>query len=511
MKSRTDIHYSIYVLGLMMVVISLPLSHFLMGLSTFVLFLNWVAEWDWKEKWQRICNQKVGFVFGALYLFLFLGLIRNQNWPDAGRELLAQLPLIFMPVLLTTSRPLTRKATRFIFHSFIYSTLFCCLCSWIFWAVNNVTEMRDISLFVDHIRFSLCVVLAFVFSSSYMIHSDPSSKGRLYYGLTALLLFVYIIFSHTLTGVVCLFTIVICYAVWKLITSPWKQKLQSAIILFVIFFFGAYLVWMTATFFVNKDKTITVTETAYGNPYTFDANTPVENGHRVGYYVCKEEIAKAWALRSDSALTESREQVLIRYMNSRGLHKDYDALMSMYHKDIRNIERGIPNYLYPKTIDFRSTLYPTYFSLSLYQCCGYIENSSILERLELWKASWIVYKQNPFLGVGLGDHKDALDAQLEAQDSPIAHKKQRGSHNQMLTFGLMAGGLIILYFVMMMVYPFVRMRNQISFVYVAFVLIILMSMVIEDTLETQTGRMMFSLLMPLILLYWPLNVKSTED
>jgi len=495
----------------MLVVISLPLSHFVMGLATFILFLNWVAEWNWKEKWHRINNQKVGFVFGALYLFLFLGLIRTQNWPNAAHELLVQLPLIFMPVLLTTSRPLTRKAARIIFHSFIYSTLFCCVCSWIFWMVNNVTEMREISLFVDHIRFSLCVVLAFVLSCSYMINSEHTSTQRLYYGLTALLLFVYILFSHTLTGVICLFAIITCYAIWKLVTGPWKEKLQSGVILLIIMLFGAYIVWMTANFFVDKDRKITATETAYGNPYTFDAQTPIENGHRVGYYVCKEEIAKAWALRSDSALTEDREQVLLRYMNSRGLHKDYDALMSMYHKDIRNIERGIPNYLYPQTIDFRSTLYPTYFSLSLYQCCGYIENSSILERIELWKASCIAYRHNLLFGVGLGDDKDAIDAQLEVQKSSIAHKKHRGAHNQILTFGLMAGALLIIYFVFMMLYPFVRMRKQISFVYVAFVLMMLMSMMVEDTLETQTGRMMFSVMLPLILIYWPLNVKPIED
>ena len=67
----------------------------------------------------------------------------------------------------------------------------------------------------------------------------------------------------------------------------------------------------------------------------------------------------------------------------------------------------------------------------------------------------------------------------------------------------MCGLPIVLYFVFMMVYPFVRMRKQVSFVYVGFVMMMLMSMVIEDTLGSQAGRLMFSVMLPLLLLYWP--------
>ncbi|MBO7647530.1 MAG: O-antigen ligase family protein [Bacteroidales bacterium] len=500
---RLDIQYNIYVLCLTMLVVSLPLSHFLMGLSTFLLFLNWLAEWNWKEKWQRICNQKVGFVFAGLYLCLFWGLFHTQNWPNAWHELLVQLPLIFMPVLLTTSRPLTPKATRFILHSFMFSTLVCCVISWSYWLMNDVVEMREISLFVDHIRFSLCVVLSFVLAVAFMTLSDSAGIKRSLYGLLAVLFFVYAIFSHTLTGIICILSIISCYAVWQLIVAPKKQKMLSVVVLSLIVILCTYLVIVTVQFFDDKDKIITTTETASGNPYTFDTNSPLENGHRIGYYVCHEELQKAWNLRSDSALTEGRENVLIRYLNSKGLHKDYEALMSLEHKDIRNIERGIPNYLYLWNMDFRSTLYPTYFTISLYRCCGYIENSSLLERLELWKTSWKIFKRHPLLGVGIGDDKDELDAQLVADNSSIAHKKQRGCHNQILTFGLMCGLPMILYFIFMIAYPFVRMRKQVSFVYVGFVMMMLMSMVIEDTLGSQTGRLMFSVMLPLLLLYWP--------
>ena len=110
----------------------------------------------------------------------------------------------------------------------------------------------------------------------------------------------------------------------------------------------------------------------------------------------------------------------------------------------------------------------------------------------------------------MGDQKDMIDAQLDLEGSSIAHKKQRGCHNQFLTFGLMSGIAMILYFLVMIAYPFVKMRKQVSYVYVGFVMLMLMSMVVEDTLEAQTGRVMFSLMMPLLLLFWPANEKPIE-
>ena len=81
----------------------------------------------------------------------------------------------------------------------------------------------------------------------------------------------------------------------------------------------------------------------------------------------------------------------------------------------------------------------------------------------------------------------------------VARKKQ-GCHNQYLTFWLSAGILFLLYFIFVLVYPFVRMRNRITFVYVAFALLMVMSFFMEDTLETQTGCIMFAVMNPLLLM-----------
>ena len=93
-----------------------------------------------------------------------------------------------------------------------------------------------------------------------------------------------------------------------------------------------------------------------------------------------------------------------------------------------------------------------------------------------------------------------MDRQLELQHSPIADKKKnRGSHNQFLTFWIAAGIIPVAYFCFLLVFPFVGMRNRITFVYFALILLLFLSMLVEDTLNAQTGRMMFTIFVPLLL------------
>ena len=124
----------------------------------------------------------------------------------------------------------------------------------------------------------------------------------------------------------------------------------------------------------------------------------------------------------------------------------------------------------------------------------------MLERVELWRASWNIIQDNWLLGVGIGQQRTALDQQLVAQHSPIADKKkQRGSHNQFLSFWIAAGIIPLLYFCFLLIFPFVAMRPRITFLYFSLILLLFLSMLVEDTLNAQTGRMLYTIFIPLLL------------
>lgn len=485
----------------MVLVASMPLSHFSMGLTSFILFLNWIAEWNWKEKWSNLKANKEGLIFAGLFVACLLGLIKTENWAFASHNLLSKLPLLFAPIVVITTRPFTKKELDWILNTFVASTAFCCVCSVTYWLTHTVSNIREISIFIDHIRFSLCIDLSITFCFYFLTRSSQWHWLNWLY-LAVMVFFVgYLFFAQTLTGILILAVLCVVFLFYALISMPsgWIRAVSLSLLTAAIVAGTVYTSRICTKYFKNQDITITETQTALGNAYEFDEETPVESGHRIGYYVCKPELQAAWALRSDSLYNDYLEQTLIRYLNSKGLHKDYAGVMALDEDDIRNVERYIANYDYTRPFGLRRVLYQNFFSLSMFWQYRYIDNSTLLQRIELWRASAAVIEDNWQLGVGIGDFKAALDEQLAAQNSTIAYKQNRGSHQQFLTYWLMGGILLVVYFLFVLVFPFLKMRNKVTLLYIALIVIIFVSCFGEDTLETQTGRMLFSVFAPILL------------
>lgn len=489
---------------------SLPVSHFTMSLGTFVLLLNWFAEWNWKEKWQLLKENKEGLVFAGIFVFCVLGLIRADVGSRAISFLLDKTPMLFLPIIIITTPLVSKKELKRVFDFFIASTSCCCLVFLCYWATCEVADVRDISIGIDHIRFSLCVVFTIVLCAHSIVQKQYKRGWVAWlYALVILFLTGYLFVVQTLTGIVVLAALIVFYILYLFVKMPHGRMRTALMSLSIACLLGGtlYVTVISLHYFKDKDKVINCRQTAMGNPYVFDASSLIENGHRIGYYVCPAELRSAWAMRSDTAYSEIVEQTLVRYLNSKGLHKDYAAVMSLSDQDVRNVEKHVANYAYAKVFGLRRALYQTFFSLSLYQKFHTIDDSSLMQRIELWSASCKVIGENWFLGVGMGDHKVALDEQLAKQNSPIADRHNRGSHSQYLTFWLMGGILLLLYFFFVIIYPFVRMRPRITLVYTALILIIVLSCLAEDTLETQTGRLMYATLLPLLLF----SEQSMED
>lgn len=334
-------------------------------------------------------------------------------------------------------------------------------------------------------------------------------SNAIYAGLVVLQI-MYMLIAQTLTGIVILFVVGVMFGLYLLFSMA-KNRVRMIILCSIV---GLAIVGITYVgvityqYFHCQDTELTDRQTALGNDYTFDANSIVENGHRLYDYVCVSELEAAWVQRSDTGYTPVIEQTLIRYLNSKGMRKDAAAVNALSDVDVANIERKIANVDYTRRFGLHRALYQTYFSYSIYKKYGNIEQSSLYQRFELWNASWNVIRNNWLLGVGIGDYKAELDKQLERQGSSIAHKHNRGSHNQFLTFWLMGGLLLVLCFIFVLVYPFWRLKNRITFLYVAYFVIMVLSMFSEDTIESQPGRLLFAVFMPLLLYA---NVRGEEN
>ena len=109
MSRRQSFHQTFYLLGLIAVAVAMPLSHFLMGLACFLLFLNWLFEWNWQEKQRLFSQNREGVWFSLFYLIYAIGLVNVTDWGAAGKEMLSKLPFLLAPIIVITSKPLKIK------------------------------------------------------------------------------------------------------------------------------------------------------------------------------------------------------------------------------------------------------------------------------------------------------------------------------------------------------------------------------------------------------------------
>ena len=504
--SRAEFHHKFYLLGTVTLAVAIPLSHFLMGLAPFLLLLNWLAEWNWDEKRARLRENRQGLLFAAFYLVYAIGLVHTTDWGAAGKEMLGKLPFLLSPIVVITSKPFEHKELRWIFGTFVLATLFGCCWNFGYAQTHTLGNFREMSRFIDHIRFSLCVALSIVFC----LHLLSRLQGKslliqIIYLIISLLLLFYLLYSQTLSGIAILMVIAFCYIIHLVVNQKdkrikWIFGGSLALFLATLIVYTAYI---TYDYFHVKDPVADRTAlTASGNPYTFEEDPMVENGHYIGNYVCEKELQTAWAMRSDSVYDGLTSATLVRYLNSLGLRKDSAAVMRLSDNDIRNIESHNANVYYTRKASLRRALYETYFGFTLYGKYGIINESSLLERVELWRASWRVIREHWLFGVGIGNERAALDRQLEAQHSPIAGKRPgRGSHNQFLTYWLAAGIIPVLYLCFILIYPFAAMRKRVTFLYFAFIAMMFLSMLVENTLDVQTGLMLWTTFVPILLFH----------
>ena len=232
--------------------------------------------------------------------------------------------------------------------------------------------------------------------------------------------------------------------------------------------------------------------TANGNPYTHSDDGLVENGNLVNNYVCEKELRAEWHKYSSvdiDAATPNGYPVLptlVRYLNGMGVAKDSVGMLHLTPRDVEAIEHGNANPVDVYGSTLRKMYYVMLFERESYRKLGAVRGFSMGERVELWKNAWRVFLDHPLFGSGTGDAVDECHARLAAAGSQIADTKKH-AHNQYLSF-LVAFGLVG--FAVVAIAFVVALRKELLLrvpVVAAFVTMVLVSCLTEDTLETLAG------------------------
>lgn len=508
--TREKVHHIIYLFSLLLLAGSIPVSNFGMSIGGLLLCANWIAEWNWKEKWQRLKEQRTVFFLSSFFFIFLFGLINTENWNSALDNILSKLPLLYAPLVLASSSKLNGKEIRLVLTVFILVTLGSTLISIIYMITHPIQDIRDISLFISHIRFSFCIIIAIIFAIQFALRVTSYSRIiKILYFLIAGWFISYLFISQTFTGIILLFVITFTYFLYMLITGE-RTKIRKIMLLSIItgiIVFMGHLFTITYNYYHVALPEQLPTHTISGNPYTHNFKSIIENGSYTELYLCEKELRESWPERSNIPYDSVRPS-LIRYLNSKGLFKDREGIYALNKKDIHNIEHKIANLAYTQVIGVKKALYPTFFSLSLYKQTKEITHSSILQRFELWQTSIKIIRNNLLTGIGIGDHKEAIDQQLTKDHSPL--RKNMGAHNQFLTLLLMGGLLPLLAFIIMLFIPFFIHKNAGNLNYLFFFIIIFCSFFTEDTLETQAGMTFYAFLNAFLLFCFDFK-KMTEE
>ena len=500
---RKEYHSYIYVLALLGLAVSVTLSLYVMSIAQFVLLANWLAEGSLGEKFRKFFRNKPALFFTGIYLLHLIGLCCTHDLANALDELRIKLPLLVLPLIISTSPPLSRKTFHLILLFHVAGTLISGGISYYLFQTRNVADMRDIFIFISHIRYSLNVC-ADIFILLYFIFNKNGFAiwVKILFALLVGWFVYFLLFMESFTGM----TILIITSAVILISFIIKKTRPLYKISFLIFLLAAlsgvflYVQSIYKDFKniepINPDKLELYT--SHGNPYVHDVNNRMtDNGNYTWMYVCDPELEEAWNKRSkinyDSTdLAKSPVRfTLIRFLTSKGLKKDMDGVNSLSNEEVALIENGIANIDYTKKGSFENRLKNAFWEYENYKITRDPRGQSMMQRVELWKASLDLMKNHFWFGLGTGDVKKVFAAELVLEDSLLKDTGLR-PHNQYLTFMLEFGIFGFLFFMFCLFYPAIKQRKISDFLFLSFFVIALISMITEDTLETQAGVTFFA-------------------
>jgi O-antigen ligase len=507
--TRQKISEALYLFGLLLLAAAMPLSVFMMSIAQFALLASWLIPGNILTKIKSAFSNPVVAILATVYFMHLIGGFYSTDYNYYFNDVRIKLPLLIIPVLIYTSPKISEQWFERILFVFVAAVLASTFISMgVLYDVlphkNKITDIRDIAVFVSHIRLSLFICLSiFISAYFYWKHREEYSFFRKF--LLLLIIIWFLIFLYILEAMTGVSILVITFIIFTIYFSfsekniLWKT-ISIAIVIVIPFLIFGYVkkaaneIYRPQSIDINKLDHVT----QGGNAYEHYVSRPEqENGNLIWIYLCPKELSSAWNQRSKlnydgKDLRENElKYTLIRFLASKGLRKDSAGVYSLSEKEIHAIENGIPNVVYQINGSLKVRLHKTIVEYYGYKSGGNPTGSSMMQRIEYWKAGWNIFKQNFFTGVGTGDVRMAFDKEYERTNSPLAIYARHRAHNQYLTFALTFGVFGFLFFMFSLFYPMFKLKKNKDFLYGAFFIIILVSMLTEDTLETQAGVTFF--------------------
>jgi hypothetical protein len=479
----------LYRWGWGIVLFGLPLSNPLMSVGLLVFAAGWVTDRVQQGR-MRPWSGTLGWSVVALGVFQVSGLLWSEDLTPGLHVLRNEGPLFAFLVLGATGRWDRDWAGRWVPLLLGGAVLVACAAMWSFgWWRESRGEFlrpRDWSPFISHVRFSLLVAWAAGWWTLLAL------EKRIRWVAPALLVAVgglTVARTGSMTGILLLPVAVAAACVFEGRQRFIRIALGVAFGVAVVG--GGWAAWMLRAVYPEADALETTSRR--GGLYRHDAGRSLrENGTFVGTYLCEQELDSAWMARTGKPLSglDARGQELrttaIRHLSSLGLRKDADGVDALSEASIGHIYAGIPTVSELQHRGIRRRWDVLAFEWANHRDGGDPSGNSVLQRLEFARAAWHVIRQHPMLGVGTGDVDAAMRQAYVDLRSPLDPAFQLRPHNQYLTLWA-ASGLLASLAWLLAIAGLWRVPGPWRSPARVFALVLALSCLTEDTLESQAG------------------------
>ncbi len=501
MRLKPQQHRILYFAGLLLIATGLPLSHAFMSIGQLVLLGNWLWEGDLKAKWKRFVGIPAAWIFASIFLLHIIGLAWTSDFDYALNDLRTKLPFLVLPLIMASSAPLSPKLYRILEWVFIGAVLIGTLIStavWLGFTWHEVNDIRDISLFISHIRFALLIAVAALLLLRHASAQRTAVGIKVFATVCVLWMVAFLVILESFTGLEVLGIVGYLLLFSFMVRHPQKLvRVAGTLVLVVLpLLFLGYCAKEYRAFMPSNEPPIAELDktSAHGEGYWHATDRlTVEEGRYVFRYVAPNELEAAWNGRSAMPLTgddqngHALQTTLLRFLTSKNLRKDADGVAALSDSEIQAIESGVANVRFLNGNPFSNRIYKVVRQVYAYNNGFNPEGNSVAQRLEFWKTGWWIIKNHWLIGVGTGDVQQEFDAAYVATNSELSEQFRHRAHNQYLTIWVTFGILGLLWFLFALVLPPMLEGRLFDYrFFIAFAIAIL-SMLHEDTIETQAG------------------------
>lgn len=499
---------NLFLFCLIIIAVGLSVSKPLVALGQYGLLALWLFSGNLKEKVKAFYQNKTVLALISIYVLSLIGLLYTSDFNYAIDDLRRKIPLFFIPLYISGFAPLTKKEFALIFKVYVAGVLFSTFWSMFVFAggLNEIIiEKRAISRFNSHIRFGLEICLA-IFGAGYYLLNSYSKKAKIIWLLIATWLISFLIIASLFTGVVVLIlSSIIVFSFYSLMSkNKWLKYSFLFASLSLILLFGTTVKKNINDFYdsdnVVKLENIKLTKSA--STYINDTSTirqfDKENGYLIWHYIAWGELKNEWNKRSEIPFEgndlkgQKLTTTLIRFITSKGIYKDAEAIINLTEQEVQAIEHGQSNYKYIFMNNIDQRLHKIIWEFNNYNQGRDYNGHSVIMRWAYWKTAYRIFEQNIIFGVGTGDVALSFDSQYKKDNSLLLPQYRLRAHNQYITYAVTFGLIGLIVFVFALIYPFFKNKMYNNYFYIAFFSIILLSMLSEDTLETQIGITFFA-------------------